>query len=161
MNILLEKHKEFLIDLIKGNVHFILIGGYAVIYHGYVRATGDMDIWIKPDNENKEKLLVILEKHGISKESINKVKKLDFKTMIAFHFGNPPEKIDFLTKMSGIDFDKSFSQTVKLQLKNYDIPVLKLDDLIINKLLSSRAKDKADIEELQKIQKTRKRLTRK
>jgi hypothetical protein len=81
--------------------------------------------------------------------------------MIAFHFGNPPEKIDFLTKMSGIDFDKSFSQTVKLQLKNYDIPVLKLDDLIINKLLSSRAKDKADIEELQKIQKTRKRLTRK
>jgi len=81
--------------------------------------------------------------------------------MIAFHFGNPPEKIDFLTKMSGIDFDKSFSQTVKLQLKNYDIPVLKLDDLIINKLLSSRAKDKADIEELQKIQKTGKRLTRK
>jgi hypothetical protein len=71
MNILLEKHKEFLIDLIKGNVHFILIGGYAVIYHGYVRATGDMDIWIKPDNENKEKLLVILENHGISKESIN------------------------------------------------------------------------------------------
>jgi hypothetical protein len=161
MNILLEKHKEFLIDLINGDVKFILVGGYAVIYHGYVRATGDMDIWLKPDNENKEKLLRIFEKHCIAKDSINRVKKLDFKNMVAFHFGNPPEKIDFLTKLSGIDFDDSYSHSVKLQLKGYNIPVLKLNDLLINKLLSSRAKDKADIEELQKIQKIRKKIQKK
>lgn len=155
MNILFSKHKEFLIDLIEGNVSFILVGGYAVIYHGYVRATGDMDIWLKPDNENKEKLISILEKHGIAEESIKKVKKLDFKKMVAFHFGNPPDKIDFLTKLTGINFNEANAHTVKLQLKNYDIPVLHLSDLMINKLLSGRAKDKADVEELQKIQRIR------
>jgi len=152
MNILLEKHRAFLIDLLKDKVSFILVGGYAVIYHGYVRATGDMDIWLKPDNENKEKLLRVLEKHGFTAASIKQVRKQDFKEMVAFHFGYPPEKIDFLTKMSGINFEDSSLHTEKLKLQDYDIPVLRLTDLIVNKLLSSRAKDKADVEELQKIQ---------
>ncbi len=161
MNIFLDKHQAFLIDLINDEVSFILVGGYAVIYHGYVRATGDMDIWLKPDNENKEKLLSVLEKHGFSKESIKQVRKLDFKEMVAFHFGYPPEKIDFLTKLAGINFEESHSHSETLKLKGFNIPVLQLNDLIINKLLSGRAKDKADIEELQKIQKLKKKMMRK
>ena len=61
MNILIETHKKLLLALIKQNVEFILIGGYAVVYYGYSRATGDIDIWLKPDNHNKSKFLVTVQ----------------------------------------------------------------------------------------------------
>lgn len=61
MNILLDEHKTALIQLPKSKVDFILIGGYAVIYHGYGRTTGDMYVWLKPDNENRDKLIPALE----------------------------------------------------------------------------------------------------
>jgi len=56
MDILAAAHKTFLMDLLDAKVNFILIGGYAVNYHGYPRYTADMDIWLKPDNGNKQKL---------------------------------------------------------------------------------------------------------
>jgi predicted nucleotidyltransferase len=155
MNILCNIHKAFLRELLKAEVNFILVGGYAIIYHGYVRVTGDMDIWLEPANDNKEKLLPILEKLNFSNESIIRIQKLDFTQMVAFHFGNPPEKIDFLTKMTGIYFNDAMQHSEKLELDNFKIPILRLDDLIVNKLLSNRTKDKADVEELQKIQKLR------
>lgn len=155
MNILCDMHKDFLKELINANVNFILVGGYATIYHGYVRVTGDMDIWLEPENQNKEKLALILEKLKFSKDSILKIKKQDFTQMAAFHFGNPPEKIDFMTKLTGINFKDAIQHSDKLEIDNYEIPVLRLDDLIINKLLSNRSKDKSDVEELQKIQKLR------
>ncbi len=54
MNIVLDEHKAVLIHLLQSKIDFILIGGYAVIYHGYGRTTGDMDIWLKPANENRD-----------------------------------------------------------------------------------------------------------
>ena len=157
MNFLIDKHKVILIDLINSKVDFLLIGGYAVIYHGYVRTTGDMDVWLKPDNENKIKFLSVLEKHLTDKKGIEKVKKLDFTEVVAFHIGFPPEKIDFLTKIAGINFNEAFSHKASLPIQGHQIPVLQLHDLIANKLLSTRLKDKADVEELQKIMKLRKK----
>jgi len=157
MNFLLEKHKQILIDLVISKVDFLLIGGYAVIYHGYVRTTGDMDVWLKPDNDNKLKLLSVLEKHLADKSGIEKVKKLDFKDLIVFHIGTPPEKIDFLTKIAGVNFTEAFSHKELLPVQNHQIPILHLNDLIANKLLSGRLKDKADVEELQKIMNLRKK----
>ena len=157
MNFLIEKHKEMLIDLMNSSVDFLLVGGYAVIYHGYVRSTGDMDVWLKPDNENKLKLLSVLEKHLTDKSGIEKVKKLDFAEVIVFHIGKEPEKIEFLTKIGGVNFDEVFSHKALLPIRNYQIPVLHLNDLIANKLMSGRLKDKADVEELQKIEKLKKK----
>ena len=157
MNFIIEKHKEMLIDLMNSSVDFLLVGGYAVIYHGYVRSTGDMDVWLKPDNENKMKLLSVLEKHLADKSGIEKVKKLDFSEVIVFHIGKEPEKIDFLTKIGGVNFDEAFSHKALLPIRNYHIPVLHLNDLIANKLLSARLKDKADVEELQKIERLKKK----
>jgi len=156
MNILFETHREFLKELYKEKVNFILVGGYALIYHGYIRGTGDMDIWLEPDNKTKDKLLIILKKLKFSKDSIRKVEKLNFIEMVAFHFGDPPEKIDFLTKLSGIVFKEAFENCNYLEIADVKIPVLRLEDLITNKLLSNRAKDKADVEELRKIYKLKK-----
>lgn len=151
MNILLDEHKTILIQLLHANVEFILIGGYAVIYHGYGRTTGDMDIWLKPDNENRDKLITVLEIQGILKEDIDHIRNTDFTQTIAFHIDEPPRRVDFLTKIVGVSFKEADERKRLLPLGNLSVPVLHLDDLIVNKLLSGRTKDKADVEELQKI----------
>lgn len=157
MNILLDKHKQILVALMEAKVDFLLIGGYAVIYHGYGRSTGDMDIWLKPDNANKLRLLAVLEKYLSDKSGIEKIKKLDFTDVIAFHIGAPPDKIDFITKIAGVKFDEAYSRKALLSIQNHQIPVLHLNDLIANKLLSARLQDKADAEELQKINNLKKK----
>jgi hypothetical protein len=157
MNILLDKHKQIVIELLEEKVDFILVGGYAVIYHGYGRITGDMDVWLKPDNENKLKLIKVLQKNNISKEGLEKIKNTDFTEVVVFHIGKPPEKVEFLTKIGGVNFDEAFSHRTFFQLKEHHVPVLHLNDLIANKLLSNRLKDKADVEELQKIHQLKKK----
>ncbi len=76
--------------LLKVKVDFILIGGYAVIYHGYKRTTGDMDVWIKPTNVNKKKLLRVLKKFEFDESGINYLNSLDFTKHIAFHILEEP-----------------------------------------------------------------------
>jgi len=71
--------------------------------------------------------------------------------MIAFHIGEPPIRVDFLTRLAGLQYEDADKKKVFFSLDNYKVPVLHLDHLIINKLTSGRAKDKADVEELQKI----------
>jgi len=71
MNILLDEHKVILIKLLQSKVDFILIGGYAVNYHGYGRTTGDMDVWLRPDNGNRDKLVPVLESLGVLSEDIS------------------------------------------------------------------------------------------
>ncbi len=68
-----------------------------------------------------------------------------------FVFAMLDEGVVFLTRMVGIDFDKAYQRKVFLEIKGYRIPVLHLDDLLVNKILSDRPKDKADVDELQKI----------
>ena len=157
MNILLDEHKAILIQLLHAKVEFILIGGYAVIYHGYGRTTGDMDIWLKPDNRNRDKLITVLETQGILPEDLDKIRKTDFTNIIAFHIDEPPRRIDFLTKVVGLTFHEAESRKVLLPLGDLTVPILHLDDLIVNKLLSGRTKDKADVEELQKIMRLKKK----
>lgn len=156
MNLLIEKHKNFLRTLLDYKVKFILVGGYAVIYHGYIRSTGDMDIWLQPNNENKNKVIDVLKVHGFSKDSMMQLSNVNFTDTIAFHFGNPPERIDFMTQIAGLKFDEAYAHAEKFEVRDFYVPVLKLNDLILNKLLTNRLKDKADVEELQKILKQRK-----
>ena len=134
----------------------MLVGGYAVIYHGYVRSTGDMDVWLRPTNENKEKFVKAMARIDIHPDDLTHLRAMDFTNVIVFHFGNPPERLDFLTRMIGIDFEKASQRKVFLTIKSYQIPILHLDDLIINKILSGRPKDKTDVDELQKINKLKK-----
>ena len=151
MNILADLHKKILKELTESKVDFILIGGYAVVYHGYVRTTGDLDIWIKPDNDNKLKLIETLKQHGIIAEDLEKIKALNFTEVIAFHIGVEPTKIDFITKISNIDFATALNNAAYFPMENFQIPILNLNDLILSKISTNRPKDKADIDELQKI----------
>lgn len=158
MDILTEAHRKLLVDLLDAGIEFLLIGGYAVNYHGYPRFTMDMDIWLKPDNENKLRFVSFLQDQGFSRESIDHLKGLDFNTAQSFHMGELETRIDFLTKISGsVEFNEAYARCSKLPLAGKLVPIIQYEDLIVNKMMSGRPQDKADIDQLQKIRRHRKK----
>ena len=153
MDILIDEHRQFLKLLLKHNVKFILIGGYAVIYHGYERLTGDMDIWLEPNNENRNLLTIALTAFGIEDEDVKKVSQTNFTEPQIFFIGKVPRRIDFLTKITGINFTEANEQVNFFYMQELKIPVINYHHLLISKTNTGRLKDKADIEELERINK--------
>ena len=156
MNIFTESHQELLKLLIKHQVNFLLIGGYAVIYYGYKRTTGDMDLWLEPSNENKLKLIPVLEEFKFDKDGIKHISQLDFTKNLAFHFWEEPERVDCLTRISNVDFDDAFKQKTIANIEGISVPIIQYKHLIMSKMTTNRLKDKSDIEELQKIEEAKK-----
>lgn len=84
MDFLIKEHKEMLLRLKEFDVDFMLIGGYSVIYYGYSRGTEDMDIWLKPDNQNRQKLIAAFRELGINADDLKILNGLDFNVENAF-----------------------------------------------------------------------------
>lgn len=158
INVLLEEHQQILLALVKNKVSFMLVGGYAVIYHGYERTTGDMDIWLQLSNENRDKLVNALKEFGIADDDLEKLKQMDLTNPVPrFFIGETPRSIDFITLISNVKFEDAIKNVNYFPLEEEKIPVIHYNDLILSKITSGRLKDKADIEELQRINKYRKR----
>jgi len=155
MNVLIEEHQELLQELVKHEVNFLLIGGYAVIYYGYERTTGDMDIWLEPNNDNLPKLLSALKAFGIDDEDIAQLSKVDLTITQLFFIGEKPRRIDFLTKVNGIGFSEAMKQANYFEMEGVKVPIIHYHHLILTKMTTGRLKDQADIEELQRINKSK------
>ncbi|RAJ32243.1 nucleotidyltransferase [Pedobacter cryoconitis] len=153
MNLFIEKHQDLLKELLLKDVDFIIIGGYSVIFHGYARSTGDVDLWLKPDNLNKLKLLDVLKQMDFDEEDIQHIAELDFTKYIVFSMWDEPEKVDFLTRISMIEFEHADQRKIIADVDGVKVPFLHLNDLVLSKFNTGRLKDKADVEELQRIQK--------
>ena len=159
MNIFVTYTHDLLHQLNLNEVPYIVVGGYAVNYHGYRRTTGDIDIWIKPSNENsKTQLLIALKNLGITEDKLQKLSQIDFTLPIVFVDGKEPYKIDFMTRISGVNFDDAWDKKIIAELDGLKIPFIHLHHLILSKISNNRTKDKLDVEELQKIQELRKNL---
>lgn len=157
MNILDSYTHSVLEELIKQKVEFVVIGGYAVNFHGYRRPTGDIDLLIKPDNgENKTRLLSALRNLGITESVLESLNKLDFEKAQVFRDGDEPFRIDFLTKVSGVKFDEAWKEKQTIEIDGLTINFLHIKHLIATKITTGRPKDIIDIDELQKIQKYKK-----
>ncbi|WP_199120687.1 hypothetical protein [Pedobacter sp. ASV28] len=156
MDILREEHKTLLLMLIEHEVDFMLIGGYAVIYYGYERSTHDMDIWLQPTSQNWEKLIAALRYYGIIEEDLTTLSNLDFTKADVFSIGDKPDKIDFLTKVRGLNYEQANERKVFFPLKDQQVPVVQYYHLIQMKMIAGRTQDKADVEILQKINQFRK-----
>ncbi len=151
MNIFLDSHKILLENLIKADVKFIIIGGFAVNYYGYSRTTGDLDLWIKPDNKNRDKLAGVLEKSGFNRRDLKIIRQTNFEQVFVFHIWEKPFQIDFITRVSGIDFNRADKAKIIVSIQGLDLPMISFEHLILSKMTTNRLRDKADIEELQKI----------
>jgi len=156
MNIFFEEHRQLIAAMVAANVRFLLIGGYAVNYHGYNRTTGDMDLWLRPDNDNKKNLIRALEQCDIDPEDLHQIDNLDFTVPLVFNAWEPPYRADFLTKVSGVDFDLADKEKIVADIDGLTIPVINLHHLVLTKFGTGRPKDELDITTLQDIQKKKK-----
>ncbi len=138
--------KEFLKCLRDNSVKYLLVGGYAVGYHGYPRATIDIDVWIARNQENARRVVTALEAFGFGGERLSESLFLESDRVI--RMGLPPMRIEILTEISGVEFDEAYSNRVQDRLDGVEVDLISLHYLKLNKEAAGRAKDLADLEEL-------------
>lgn len=141
--------REFIEALNRCQVQYLLVGGYAVILHGYQRSTGDLDIWIKPTKENYLRLMQAFELFGLPLSAISLSHFLNTESYDVFTFGISPVSIDILTSVKGMEFDVCRVKAEKFEVEGTPIFVLDRDALLDSKRASGRFKDLADIEYLE------------
>lgn len=137
---------EFLKLLQDHEVKYLLIGGYAVGYHGYVRATGDMDIWFERDQKNAEKLVNVLQDFGFKTDELSH--DLFLKSDNIIRMGVPPVRIELMNSISGVAFSECFADRIVENWNGVNVNILSLDKLKVNKKASGRLKDLSDLEHL-------------
>ena len=141
-----KDYKEMLQCLFAEDVRFLLVGAYALAAHGFPRATKDIDFFVWATPENASSLIRALTRFGAP---LNEVSTADFSTEgIIFQIGNSPRRIDIITRISGIRFEQAYANKADILIEDMQIPVISLDDLIINKRASGRLQDLADLEKL-------------
>src|SRR5579863_3886925 len=114
-NIFNDDFRDFIEAMNNYNVEYILVGGYAVILHGYRRVTGDMDIWVNRTKENYSKLTMAFAKFGMSVFDMDEEKFLDAENADVFTYGKPPICIDIITKLKGVEFKEAFLKAVRFE----------------------------------------------
>ncbi len=138
--------KEFLSLLNSKNVDYVIVGGYAVAFHGYPRFTGDIDVLIVPEKENVEKLLDAIAAFGFASLKLDISDFMEPQTVI--QLGMPPLRIDMINSIDGIDNQTIFSDIKISDFDGMKIPFISLQNLKKNKASTGRLKDMADLESL-------------
>jgi hypothetical protein len=138
--------KEFLRLLNENGVKYLLVGGYAVGYHGYPRSTGDMDVWVELDPVNAEKLVSSLQSFGFGSPDLTEEVFLQVEKII--RMGLPPFRIEVLTSISGVEFKSCYDRRITDIIDGVPVTIIDRECLRANKLASGRAKDIDDLENL-------------
>jgi predicted nucleotidyltransferase len=144
-----EDYRDMLQCLLEEKVRFLLVGAYAVAVYGYPRATKDIDIFVRAAPENASSLMKALLRFGAP---VSDISESDFsREGVVFQIGSSPRRIDILTRISGVDFERAYANRQTVSVEGMDVPVISLKDLIANKRASGRTQDLADLEKLQLI----------
>ncbi len=138
--------QDFLKLLNSHRVEYLLVGGYAVGYHGYPRATGDMDIWVGVSSRNAKKLVAVVKEFGFDLPEVDE--NLFLQKNKVLRMGNVPLRIELLTTLSGVDFQSCYKQRIVDTIDGIHIDIIDLENLIKNKKASGRHKDLDDVEKL-------------
>jgi len=138
--------KEFLQLLNVNGVDYLLVGGYAVGYYGYVRATADIDVWIALNPQNAAKAAATLLQFGFVSPEVSP--DLFLKADNIVRMGVPPFRIEIITNVSGVDFEECYAERVVDALDGVPVNIISLHHLKINKQASGRGKDLVDLEHL-------------
>ena len=143
---LTKDFKEFLRLLRSHGVKYLLVGGYAVGYHGYPRPTGDLDIWVGIEPENAGRIVAALREFGFDVPEL--ANDLFLQRHKVVRMGNLPFRIELITSIDGVSFDECYAQRVEGVLDGEQVVLIDRDNLKKNKRASGRLKDLADLEEL-------------
>ncbi|MFT3705043.1 MAG: hypothetical protein QM802_21935 [Agriterribacter sp.] len=143
-----DDFRDFIRAMNNNNVEYIVVGGYAVILHGYRRVTGDLDIWVNRTKENYSKLTLAFAEFGLPVFDMTEEKFLDADTVDVFSYGRSPVSIDIITKLKGVIFEDAFAQSQIFNEEGLTIRFIHLNNLIQSKKAAGRYKDLDDIEKL-------------
>ena len=143
---MIQDFKEFLELLNKNEVEYLIVGGYAVIAYGYPRLTIDIDVWVKVGDDNSGKVIKTIEDFGFKFDNLN-AKDFNIPDNV-IQLGRPPNRIDILTSIEGLDFDECYKNKFLYNKNNMKINFISLKDLLKNKKLVGRHKDLDDIRNL-------------
>jgi len=137
---------EILKALRDEGVDHLVVGAHALAAHGHVRATLDIDIWVKPTQENADRTWRALQRF---RAPLSQMKVGDFaEPEVLYQIGLPPSRIDIMTSVTGLEFDAAWPNRITATFGDVVAPVLGLDDMRKAKRAAGRLKDLADLEEL-------------
>ena len=138
------------LDLLKflneENVEYLVIGGMAVNFYGYHRATGDLDVWVSVDDVNQDRLAAALKKFGFSAQAVARRPLLRKPKFI--RIGQPPVRVEIHSEIAGVNFESCIAHAELCRIEGVDVPFISLSDLRQNKRAAGRTKDLADLEAL-------------
>jgi len=139
--------RDILSAFVDEGVEFLLVGAYALAVHGHPRATGDLDLWVRPSPENAQRVWRALEKFGapLSQLAPEDLQRPD----LIFQIGVAPRRIDILTSIEGVTFEEAWPARLEVEIEGLTVPVLSREHLIRNKKASGRPQDLADVARLE------------
>ena len=141
--------REFIASLNENNVRYLIVGGYAVGFHGYPRYTKNLDVWIEVSNENAENVVKALNQFGFGAVGF---KADDFLKPDEFmQLGYPPNRIDLITSCEGIDFQTCYANKMQIKIDGLKIDFIDYENLLKNKRTVGRPQDLADVSNLKPL----------
>jgi hypothetical protein len=142
-----QDFKEFIESLNANHVRYLVVGGYAVALHGHPRYTKDLDIWVECNNQNAQALMQALSQFGMGSLGLSEQDFLVPDQVV--QLGYPPNRIDILVSISGVEFSECFPKRVEVFLDGVMVNFIDLEHLKLNKKASGRMQDLADLENLE------------
>jgi hypothetical protein len=142
-----QDFKDLLHEFDVCEVEFLIVGAHALAAHGLIRATKDLDIWIRPSLENAPRVYRALAIFGADLQDLT-VEDLQ-KPEIIYQMGVEPIRIDVLTVIDGVNFDEAWNDRIKALLDDQPVWVISREHLIKNKKAAGREKDLLDVKWLQ------------
>ncbi len=128
-------------------VEFLVVGAFALAAHGRIRATGDIDVWVRPSAENAARVLKALAAFGAPLHDLTATDLS--RPGLVFQIGVAPLRIDILTGIDGVEFPEAWSSRIDTKIADQPVGVLSVEHLIRNKRAAGRAQDLADLEWLE------------
>jgi len=141
--------REFTALLNSQGVEFLVVGGYCVAFHGVPRFTGDVDFFIRVSPANAERMERVIHEFGFGSTGLKREDFLQPGQII--QLGRPPNRIDILTAIDGVEFEEAWVRRVPAELEGIKLFMLSKDLLIRNKQATNRPQDKADLERLKEL----------
>lgn len=133
-------------------VKYIIVGGFATNYHGYQRTTGDLDLWVKDDDENRKYIIEALHAMGYgSLDSLMTAKLIPGYCEILLDSGLYADVMGYINGFGQLDFDTCYEKAHKVNIWGIAVRFLHYNQHIYSKMQSQRLKDQLDVAELKKI----------
>jgi len=147
-NLFNQDFRDFLLSLNKTEVKYVLVGGYSVIFHGYHRVTGDLDLFLEPTADNYYKLIKAFANFGLPTNAIQLQDFINPNETDVFTFGRPPVAIDLMIKLANFSFEEVYNLAAFEKIDEIMLKVIHINHLRIAKKIAGRHKDLDDLEHL-------------